>query len=59
MINQSVTIICEFGFAVQAGTPMAVNDDDTLALDLDRVFSYPGRSNHSHSMVPGGLLVIS
>ncbi|MCK4711266.1 MAG: hypothetical protein KAT26_00145 [Marinosulfonomonas sp.] len=31
MIKQSVTNICEVDFAVQAGTPMAVNDDDTLA----------------------------
>ncbi len=31
MINQSVTIICESCVAVQAGTPMTVNDDDTLA----------------------------
>ena len=31
MIKHLVIMFCQTGFAVQAGTPMAVNDDDTLS----------------------------
>ena len=54
VIKQSVTNMCETWNAVQAGTPMAVNGNDTLALGLARVFFV-----YSHSIVPGGLEVIS
>ena len=37
---------------------MAVNGNDTLTLGLVRVF-FIASANHSHSIVPGGLDVMS
>jgi len=51
-IKQLVTSLRKFCAAVQAGTPMAVNEDGTLSACRAGCF-------HSHSIVPGGFEVMS